>query len=271
MRPSQMIWIRHKTTGNVLLQAEGETLKTVDLHNAQLAGAILNGMDLSDADLSMANLEGANLVGANLSRVNQNPLGYGLVVSGVPSLSPARASRMLSLMIGWGLGAILCLFVPPLFILAVLSLPVVIFFGSNPRGPNLADADLSSAQLQGAHLGWANMRSSLLTSANLHMAILDRADLRKTDLQKANLRGASIKFANLSEADLRDANLGLVGAQFANMQRADLRGANLHGASLTWAKLTNALYDQQTRWPVGFNPIKRGARMVSSAPESNES
>jgi uncharacterized protein YjbI with pentapeptide repeats len=54
----------------------------------------------------------------------------------------------------------------------------------------------------------------------------------------------------------------LVGAYLAgaNLKRANLRGANLQGADLDGADLEGADYDDSTRWPINFDPVKTGAR-----------
>jgi len=40
---------------------------------------------------------------------------------------------------------------------------------------------------------------------------------------------------------------------------ADLRGADLSGADLDSAILENTTYDEETRWPEGFDPVAAGA------------
>ena len=65
-----MIQIKHRLTGKVLLEVEGNTLDSADLFGANLEGAYLDSVDLKGADLGNANLEGADLYGANLSEAN---------------------------------------------------------------------------------------------------------------------------------------------------------------------------------------------------------
>jgi uncharacterized protein YjbI with pentapeptide repeats len=43
------------------------------------------------------------------------------------------------------------------------------------------------------------------------------------------------------------------------LDRADLRKADLSGADLNGAVLKGAKYDQNTRWPDGFDPTAAGA------------
>ena len=68
-------------------------------------------------------------------------------------------------------------------------------------------------------------------------------------LPLAVLSGANLSWADLSGANLSGANLSR-----ANLSRADLSWANLSRADLSWA-----VFDQWTRWPAGFDPIKAGA------------
>ena len=91
-----------------------------------------------------------------------------------------------------------------------------------------------------------------LVGANLDEAILVRADLRMANLREVALRGADLRQAKLNGADLREARLS----------GADLREASLGGTTLSWAKLSQATYNEFTKWPVGFDPAKAGAILV---------
>ncbi|HXZ70197.1 MAG TPA: pentapeptide repeat-containing protein, partial [Streptosporangiaceae bacterium] len=57
--------------------------------------------------------------------------------------------------------------------------------------------------------------------------------------------------ANLSEAKLEE----------TAFPRTILRGADLTGCDLSSTILDGARYDQQTRWPVGFDPVAAGAKL----------
>ena len=65
-----MIEIRHKQSGRVFLQVEGETLAKANLMGEYLIHADLQDADLSSAQLAYANLSMANLAGANLAGAN---------------------------------------------------------------------------------------------------------------------------------------------------------------------------------------------------------
>ena len=84
-----------------------------------------------------------------------------------------------------------------------------------------------------------------LHSANLSIANLIGGDLRRADLSMANLRGADLR-----RADLRGANLigaRLIGADF---EGADLRGTNLATAEdLTIEQLAETIGDDTTILP----------------------
>ena len=92
------------------------------------------------------------------------------------------------------------------------------------------------ANLIGADLGDANLRSANLGGADLEDANLIGANLRGADLGGANLIGANLGGADLGGADLIGANL--IGA---TLRGANLRDANLGGANL------NKTYYQITR------------------------
>jgi uncharacterized protein YjbI with pentapeptide repeats len=109
---------------------------------------------------------------------------------------------------------------------------------SNPK--NLADKDLSHANVSGGNLAGADLSRTKLAGARA----ID------TDLSGANLREADLTDANLGRARLRDADLS-----DANLTRTDLRHADLTGATvgdrsrLDSAKLDGArgLDDEATR------------------------
>jgi hypothetical protein len=108
----------------------------------------------------------------------------------------------------------------------------------------LRGAELSGAFLSGADLFAADLAAADLRGADLGEAHLGSADLSGADLSRANLLGADLSWADLKGACLRGADL----------KRADLRGARLQGADLT-----NAVYDDLTLWPEGYDPLTSGA------------
>jgi uncharacterized protein YjbI with pentapeptide repeats len=141
-------------------------------------------------------------------------------------------------------------------------------------GANLEGADLFKAHLGAADLEGASLRSAGLLLANLNDTVLWGANLEGARLYGANLEGAALKGANLKNAGLTGANLkdaGLHGAvlsgadltggslEGAGLEGANLEGANLQGANLRGAVLLNALYDEATIWPDGFDVTAHGA------------
>jgi uncharacterized protein YjbI with pentapeptide repeats len=99
-----------------------------------------------------------------------------------------------------------------------------------PSRPNLSDAYLIRADLNGANL----------YEADLSRANLSGSNLRGANLRDAYLIGANLCGANLSEAWLMNANLTGANLRGANLHRANLVGANLLGADPRGANLTEA-------------------------------
>ena len=62
--------IKHKITGAVIREVEGDNLSGANLREADLREADLRGANLRGANLDGANLDGANLYGANLYGAN---------------------------------------------------------------------------------------------------------------------------------------------------------------------------------------------------------
>ncbi len=116
--------------------------------------------------------------------------------------------------------------------------------------PDLAEADLSHADLRGANfwgvemskanLFMADLRGANLVAAVLMEAELSVADLRATDLSGAFLVDATLYGALLMEAKLNDAKLLRADFSTAHLAEADLSGADLRGADLSKADLSGA-------------------------------
>lgn len=137
------------------------------------------------------------------------------------------------------------------------------------EGANLNFANLMEAELTGAHLDRAELIGACLERAYLFQACfegacLDGANLKGARLVLVNLQDAILEFANLKGANLKSANFEGAGLSDAHLENADLMEANLKGvylkgAYLNGASLTSAIYDKNTVWPEGFDPIAAGA------------
>ncbi len=66
------------------------------------------------------------------------------------------------------------------------------------------------------------------------------------------------RYASLWEADLQAAVLTGADLYSANLLRANLKGANLSETDLAAANLTEAVADEGTKWPDGFEPEMAG-------------
>lgn len=88
--------------------------------------------------------------------------------------------------------------------------------------PDLSQADLRDANLDGVVLREATLQGAILIGCTLH---------------RANFEGANLFGANLDAAALNGANLQTVNLQWSNLQGTILREANLQGANLQGAIL----------------------------------
>lgn len=82
--------------------------------------------------------------------------------------------------------------------------------------------------------------------------------LRRLDKDR---KGALLRF--LYEANLINKDKIVINLSEADLTEADLRRANLSGANLSRANLTEVTYNQNTRWPEGFDPDVAGAICVN--------
>jgi len=97
----------------------------------------------------------------------------------------------------------------------------------------LVGVDVSSAFLQGVHLGHANLLRADMNAADLRGSDFSSANLTFADLHDANFRGARLEKAFLANASLKDADM--VGSDLAgaDLTQADLSGADLRSANLS--------------------------------------
>ena len=103
----------------------------------------------------------------------------------------------------------------------------------------LVGVDVSSAFLQGVHLGNANLLRADMSSADLRGSNFTSANLTFADLHDANFRGATLEKASLTNASLKDADL--VGSDLAG---ADLSEADLSGTDLRLANLASVKWKE---------------------------
>jgi hypothetical protein len=135
-------------------------------------------------------------------------------------------------------------------------------------GADLRRANLFKANLQQATLANGSVQEANLNEANLHEAYFEETNLQGASLHDANLQGAYLGYANLQGAILHGANLQEAILHSTNLQKADLRGANLQDAELYRARLEQAMADEGTTWPDGFD--WRAAGVISEGDEAHQ-
>lgn len=193
-------------------------MDTVDLTEANLAGALLTA-----ASLKCARFPGANLAGANLNRVTA----HGADFSGA-NLQRAlvREAR-----------------------LAQARFPGADLSGCDLSSSILHEADLSRASLGDANLFRARLPGAVFNETDLSDARFQHADLPRADLRTAILTGADFNTALLSFARLDDVDWPHAKLENANLTEADLSGSRmpfacLRGALLIYSKLGEIEWEQ---------------------------
>ncbi len=106
----------------------------------------------------------------------------------------------------------------------------------------------------GVKLSGANLEEMLLFELDLSNADFTGTQLSAATFKiKINLSGANLQKADLVAAELKEANL--TNADFAE---ANLCGADLAGAIIANTNFENAIYDDETIFPEGFEPKSAG-------------
>lgn len=204
-----------------------------DLRGADLRGFNLQRVNFANADLSGADLRGAILNDADFRGAILADTKFLGARYGIHTRWPERFDRAAA-------GVVYCgeyrngarrELPPP-------DMPV----------PNLAGEDLSEREFEEAFLLNANLDQAKLAHTRFYISYMKGASLRGADLTGASLISVVLESADLTGASLRN---------------ADLRGARLSDANLTKADLTGAVYNLATVWPVGFDPVAAGAKIVT--------
>lgn len=153
------------------------------------------------------------------------------------------------------------------------------FVNANLDHASLRNANLDSAEFSGANLSYAD-----LSGADLSNAKLDNANLSYTKFVDAEIIGAIFDNSCLDNADLHNADVALSQMHNASVRSADLNVANMRkwikpppiqtssngkvlNSSLYYMHkfgnplpvLYGTVYDENTKWPKGFDPEKHGA------------
>jgi uncharacterized protein YjbI with pentapeptide repeats len=129
------------------------------------------------------------------------------------------------------------------------------------QGAQFKNANLAGARLTG---GGASFQESSFEGANLIGATLigGGSSFQASTFQRANLRGARIICSGTS--------FQAVNIDAANFQAADL--STIDPGALTSCHFKTApTYDDQTRFPAGFDPQEQGWERVPTTPGKEES
>jgi uncharacterized protein YjbI with pentapeptide repeats len=123
----------------------------------------------------------------------------------------------------------------------------------------LRGADLSTANLQGAHLVKAKLDGARLQGANFKGSILISVSMKGADLRNIDLDESIILDSNFSEVDLwagkfNNSKLGKV-----NFEKSHLVGVSFKGAKIKDCNFQESRYGLSTRWPEAFDPKAVGA------------
>jgi len=130
------------------------------------------------------------------------------------------------------------------------------FFQVRMNGSNFQNANLAASSFEQCDLAEADFRGAKFSPDSR----LFRVTANEGNFEGVDFGGLAIDSVNLRDANLRGTkNFGPV--QRANFQLADLRGADLSGLKLPlvgvrWEK---AIYDKNTVFPEGFDPLASGA------------
>jgi uncharacterized protein YjbI with pentapeptide repeats len=154
--------------------------------------------------------------------------------------------------------------------------------GADLRGADLSNAGLSMADLSDSDLRGADLRfvdpfpmgvmlrgatvdRTTQMSPGLRLAMKIQSGQADVDLTSKNLTGCNMSDVDLRGRDLTDSQLPYSIVLAADLRDANLRWANIqhYYGSLPESSPKRAVYDEHTRWPMGFIPDEHDLRQVS--------
>lgn len=213
----------------------GCVLWEVDFERADLRMADLSGADLGQANLQKANLTGADLREANLF----NAFLHGAKIDETTQIDKKYRLVMEIIEVAKG----------------------------------VKNRDLRRIDLNNTILVWGELSGSDLTGADLSGSTLISAKFIKTNLSHANLSECDLGMANLHQCKLTGATLRNANLLQTDLSEADLRGTDLTNAKLVYgdstmdsifpANLLGLKYNNETIWPINFEPSKWGAVLIN--------
>jgi len=150
---------------------------------------------------------------------------------------------------------------------------IYIYSDANERieifAANYQAIDLSSMDLHRAYLVGKCLKGSKCIKTDFRSASLQYADFSECDLQKSRFTFAECEGVKFHNTDVRKCLFNfcdLKRADFSNANMKDmiLAGSNLHGAKLLGSNIDTVIFDgakynDETIWPINFNPIEYGA------------
>lgn len=235
-----------------------------------LVGADFSGANLTDALFLGANLEGANLSGALITgAVFSNGFlsdGPGLTKEQIYSTTSYQRKDLQGVafpddLSGWDFSG---------------QNLTNAYLSGGLNGGKLTGTDFSNAIVKGASFGDSLSREQLYSTASYMDGDLSEiffccdVDLSLWDFSGQNLMRGSFQGAIFAGSDLSQVNLVMANLQLADLKNANLSQTNLQAANLATTDLTNvnaaqAVYDQWTIFPQGFDPESHGFVFVESA------
>lgn len=134
----------------------------------------------------------------------------------------------------------------------------LVVWSSTAGGPPWCDADLREAVLD-----------DMTCDGGIVLGSLVGASLKRCDLYWLHASASSFVDADLEDCIFRGCNLSVVDFSGARLRRTrflkdnldgrtDLSGANLSAAQISDADFSGAEYDDASRFPPGFDPLRHG-------------
>lgn len=124
------------------------------------------------------------------------------------------------------------------------------------NGSNFQNTNLVASSFEQCDLASADFRGAKFSPDSR----MFRVTANEGNFEGVNFEGLAIESVNLRDANLRGAkNFGSV--KRANFQKADLRGTDLSSLKtpLVGVRWEKAVYDKDTVFPKGFDPVASGA------------
>jgi uncharacterized protein YjbI with pentapeptide repeats len=204
------------------LNNDNVSLRGIDVPNADLSGIELENVDLSSSDLQKVKFEKAILNGSNFHFSKLHEVDFSQCKLNNTDFTQAT------------------------------------LINSKFFKTELYNAKMNTCILDGATINYCHFDGVSLCSSDLRRITANNSSLKNSHIQCAYFQESKLYKINFSNSDLSYSDFTGANLTGSNLTGASLQGANFESVDLELVEMKGAFYDDETKFPEGFDPYKNG-------------